>query len=120
MKRLLLLTLALAMLLVFANDSYAQPIEQQSMEVAASANESDVQLFPNPIQDQLNVVSKTKVIVRLEIFNLKGEVVFTSGMEVPEGARLSINTSDYAKGFYVVKIIFKNVAQPQMFRIYKN
>jgi hypothetical protein len=73
---------------------------QLAVNVAESVEDRSISVFPNPAQEQLNIVSSNG-IRRVEIFNTVGQRVFAAN-----GAddRMDVNVRDFANGLYVVKI----------------
>lgn len=67
-----------------------------------SKNGLQVDLYPNPVRDFLNVESETELKL-LEIYNLLGQKVQTSSQK-------QVNVSDLASGIYMVKIQDENNA----------
>ena len=59
-------------------------------------------LYPNPCQNELNLkMTSYNYLTKYEIFNSFGQLV-QSGVIEPNN--LSINTSDFAEGFYIISI----------------
>lgn len=63
--------------------------------------ENDLRLFPNPSSDMLNIESSTTKINSVYIYNVLGELVYSE--EINNNA-ISINTTKFPKGLYLVKI----------------
>lgn len=61
-----------------------------------NANQNTISVYPNPAENQLNIVSKEE-IKSVEIFNL-------SGQKVGSMKGSSVNVSHLSKGTYVVKV----------------
>ena len=61
---------------------------------------NQVNLFPNPCMDKLDILSKNN-FKSLEVLNYIGQIIDSNNMITNN---LSINTSTYSKGFYFVRI----------------
>lgn len=69
---------------------------------------ADVQIFPNPVNDVVNVkVSNIDTEVTVQIMNTTGAVVVSE--EFDPAQALSINVADLTKGIYLVKVITDNI-----------
>jgi hypothetical protein len=64
--------------------------------------ENSVVLFPNPVQDELNI-STTETISAVKIYSLSGQLIIQQ-----QGNRNSVDVSALPRGTYVVRIIFDN------------
>jgi hypothetical protein len=64
----------------------------------------NLQLFPNPVKDVLNITSK-KMISEVQISNLLGLKIYTSA---EKGEKISLNLFKFRQGIYFCKIIFRN------------
>jgi hypothetical protein len=63
-------------------------------------NETQVNIYPNPANDVVNVVSN-KEFTKLKVFNLLGQVIFSKEVKTKE---LSINTTHLNPGLYIVQL----------------
>jgi hypothetical protein len=74
-----------------------------------------VNIYPNPAGNHLNVDMALTAAnkVKLEVTNMMGQVVITENIgNVPAGQKLvTINTSDLADGYYVIRLISDNKAE---------
>lgn len=79
--------------------------------------QSDIKIFPNPVADIFNIdVSKAdKKIKTIEILDMVGNCIYKTESIQPI---ISVNSSDYTKGMYIVRILF-NDAYYQIFKILK-
>lgn len=77
----------------------------------------DIKIFPNPVADIFNIdVSKAdKKIKTIEILDMVGNCIYKTESIQPI---ISVNSSDYTKGMYIVRILF-NDAYYQIFKILK-
>ena len=69
---------------------------------------AEISVFPNPASSEVNIRSNER-IAAISVLNNIGQVVFNGPFETTNG---KINTTNFAKGIYMVKIEFasKNVA----------
>lgn len=68
-------------------------------------DKSDIKIYPNPVQNQLNIDSQEEVL-SIEIFDLLGKKIF-------EGKGNTIDVSGLQSGIYLLKINTKNVILTQ-------
>jgi len=73
-------------------------------DVANNFNNRNLQLFPNPVKEVLNIKSDL-MIKEVLISNLLGLIVYTSENNSEE---LSLDLSRFSQGIYVCTIIFEN------------
>ena len=63
-------------------------------------DDSSISIHPNPAKEILNI-SASSAIDQVEIYSISGQLVYSSQAN---NQNLTINTSDYAQGLYIVKI----------------
>jgi hypothetical protein len=68
----------------------------------------NVKCFPNPFTEEINVVCENSIIKRIEIWNMKQKLMFAMTSEIMPNVQFTINTGDFEKGYYIVKIILEN------------
>jgi phage shock protein PspC (stress-responsive transcriptional regulator) len=74
----------------------------QTLGITENNEASLIVLYPNPCQNELNLkMASYNYSTKYEIFNSFGQLV-QSGVIEPNN--LSINTSDFAEGFYIISI----------------
>ena len=61
----------------------------------------EVDIYPVPARDLVNIVSTGEAISRVEVYNIQGSRLTS---QETEGSRLQLNVSGYAAGAYVVKL----------------
>jgi len=66
---------------------------------------SNVNLFPNPANDLVTFTAEGSTIAEVQIFDLTGKMIYAN---YPSSSRLEVNTSNYASGTYIVKVITEN------------
>ena len=79
--------------------SFVLNIEVGTLSTAEFQNES-IQVYPNPIQDFLNVEAKS-TITKVEIYNLLGQLIQKM---IPNQEVFQINFSEIEKGIYILKL----------------
>lgn len=68
-------------------------------------NVSSLQVFPNPVQDIINIKFDSKESTnKVEIYNLNGVLIYSEDSEVFGENRLTIDISDFVSGYYFVKV----------------
>ncbi len=71
---------------------------------AYADSDANVQIFPNPVNDVVNVkVSNIDTEVTVQIMNTTGAVVVSEDFDPAQ--TLSVNVADLTKGIYLVKVI---------------
>ena len=82
--------------------------EEESGEVRSEADgsplyDSDLKMFPNPVRDRLNFyLNGGRNITRIQIFDLNGRLVKSTGQINDRGTQLSV--AGLQDGLYVAKI----------------
>ncbi|MBK8685657.1 MAG: fibronectin type III domain-containing protein [Bacteroidetes bacterium] len=73
--------------------------------------ENHVQIYPNPVQDQLNVELQLSesAEVAIMIFDMQGRMVYQVQSHLLEGLQnVSVDVSNFAKGIYQMKVFANN------------
>ena len=78
----------------FDNISFGSPI---SLGIDSVSKDS-FKLYPNPVEDYLNIDSSNTVIKNIEVFNILGEKIYSTNSSD------SLDMSTYSAGIYFVKI----------------
>ena len=68
-------------------------------------NNSNVSIFPNPANDLVTFTAESSTIAEVQIFDLTGKMIYSN---FSSSSRLEVNTSNYASGTYIVKVITEN------------
>ena len=63
---------------------------------------SNVNLFPNPANDLVTFTAENTEMSEVQIFDLTGKMIYSNN---PMSNRLEVNTSAFASGTYIVKVI---------------
>jgi para-nitrobenzyl esterase len=79
----------------------------QSTSVSNITADASVSLYPNPASSEINITAAARIST-VTIFNNVGQLVARKNVETTTG---NINTDDFAKGIYYVKVEFadKNI-----------
>ena len=64
-------------------------------------SENQIQIFPNPVSDNLTVTSASREKKQLNIYNTVGQVLFTGNFS---SQKHSLNVSAFAKGIYFIEV----------------
>ena len=86
---------------VFVDDAANLP-EGKSVFVKDNYLSNAVQLYPVPVEDQLNISSSHKADLGIEVFNMLGQRVLKSRLDANQEQQIS--TSSLEAGVYVVQI----------------
>lgn len=68
---------------------------------------STMMLYPNPVQDVLNVVyqaNDTKAVIQIEVLSIDGRVIYTESYDSQKNTLHAINVSGWQRGLYLVHI----------------
>lgn len=89
---------------VKGTDVRGESIEQSFKVLVASP--AEVEVYPNPVRDYLNIRTKSDKVLSVSVFNsFGGEVVRFTDKEVTPFAPLRIDMRDSAAGQYKVRVI---------------
>ena len=64
----------------------------------------EINTYPNPVQDQLNIVLSEELTTSLEIYSMNGQLIHSSSIST----KANINTSQWNIGTYVIRIYNDN------------
>ena len=78
-------------------------------------DENNLKLFPNPVENSLNIESNLTLIKRIELLNIQGDLIIS---ENTSANKTMLNLIDLKKGIYFVQISTENGLQN--FKIVKN
>ena len=67
--------------------------------------ENIVSIFPNPSKDVINIMSKTDMILKTELYSLEGSLIFKTDIKANT---YSLDIADYPSGIYFLKIFGQN------------
>lgn len=89
---------------------------------ALSVNEEsqpiDYIVYPNPAEDQLNILmqSANSTSIKIEVLDINGRIVYTESRSTTNGLQtLVINTSELTRGLYLVNITTGNYKSSKKF-----
>ena len=69
-----------------------------------SENINNIQIYPNPASNFINISTNATEISDLIIKDMSGKVVYTDNFN----SKISINTESYSKGIYLIDVKNKN------------
>jgi len=84
----------------FPNYDGEYSVAQFTKNSSNIANEANISIYPNPVKNSLNIDSK-EMIENIQIFNYLGSLVFEQKCN---NSSVKLNTSDFIKGMYLVRI----------------
>lgn len=61
----------------------------------------EINLYPNPVLNQLNITSELSEITNVQIYSLSGRLM---GQQNVNSRKVILNVADYAKGTYLVRV----------------
>jgi hypothetical protein len=65
-------------------------------------NESNIKVYPNPVTDEIRVISNQCSVNSVEIYNILGEKIYSLPL-TDNRSPITINCSSFAKGVYFIK-----------------
>jgi len=69
---------------------------------------NDLSIYPNPVNDILNIKSDLNLIENVKIYDVKGGLLYENSNKNKE---INVNVSDFSNGIYFVKITIDGVAK---------
>ena len=88
---------------------------ENTLNTTEIENKLDIKVYPNPIEDILNIDSKEKIISKIEIIDIQGRLIFKDNYNKN---KIEINSSSFENGTYVIKVYFEN--EQLIYKIIKN
>jgi len=100
--------------LIYKNPAYSECYydEKEDITSVQTITINDYDIFPNPVDDILNIYYLNNAISRIEIFDNLGRKVYNQTFKG------TINVSSFSKGFYLLKVYDTN-EQVSVFKIIK-
>ncbi len=83
------------------NNEVGLMISQGSVSIRDVWQGGEIQLYPNPVTNQLRIVSADNEVLQLEIYNLQGAIIHTQTL--PNGSK-TLNLSNLSNGVYWVRL----------------
>ncbi len=74
-----------------------QPLSLESLSQISS-----IKIYPNPINDEFQMVNTSTEAMKFSILNLNGQTIYTN--ELIGNSSLKINSENWSKGVYLIKI----------------
>lgn len=88
-------------------------------EVTPEEELGGIVVFPNPVQDELNIVTNGKQVYGLTLFSLDGKMVYRKRVD-ESVVRHFINASTLSKGMYVLQVFIVGESKEKLFKVIKN
>src|SRR5690606_6326331 len=93
-----------------AGHSVSWESQQDNFNCFVSINENiiaqQIEIFPNPTQDFLNISSSNQPFKSLRIYNITGQTISVLQQNNSNFAQISL--LGYEKGIYILEVIFEN------------
>jgi hypothetical protein len=64
---------------------------------------NNINIFPNPANDEIQVISNQLSVNSIEVYNLLGERIYSSPI-TDNRSQVTINIADFSRGVYVLEI----------------
>ena len=77
--------------------------DPSSLSVADNEFKKQVRIYPNPVTDNLSIKSEQSNINKLKVYNLDGRLVLEESYNASQ-SEVSINTSSFSNGMYLVNL----------------
>ena len=77
-----------------------------------------ITIFPNPTSDIVTLASENSEVLKVQITDIKGRVVYTSNEKLTFGTELVINVEAFEKGIYMINL--RNEKVTNTYRLVKN
>lgn len=90
-------------------------LQSDTTSSVSEVNKLDIQLFPNPVQDELLITHSTSIITNVRVYDALGKLI-TQKDEAAQS--ISIKTTHWSKGLYIVLVEEENGNQ-KPFKIIK-
>ncbi len=89
-----------------SKEFYVTPLkraEASNSTTLLNTSDNSISVYPNPVSDMLNILLNTKEISKLNIYDILGQQVYTSDLNIVTG-NLEINISNLSSGQYIVEV----------------
>jgi hypothetical protein len=92
-----------------SNAGHVRVFENTSVLNISEHNFDDVLLYPNPATNQIFLnLGNTHTTIKVSIFDVVGKQVYSQKYNTTTTNTISINTNNYTKGLYLIKVFSKN------------
>jgi hypothetical protein len=75
-------------------------VEITTVGISVNALTTQINAFPNPVSNQLNIVAGQEKIIMVEVYTTSGKIIFN---ETFDASNVAINTNQWDNGVYFVK-----------------
>lgn len=75
--------------------------------VSPQATEADLNIYPNPVRNQLNLQFKAQQSTQatdISIFSIDGKLVYSNKLQHNIDSELHVNTSTWLQGIYILRV----------------
>ena len=101
------------------NTAHAVIGEWSTTEVATVANEADINIYPNPVVNEMNVqLNHATGSYTVSVYDLSGRMISNSSFVASGTQNLVVPTSNWVPGMYIA--VVSNGTTQKSFRIVKN
>jgi hypothetical protein len=94
--------------------------DPKAVTVSGSENIMDLNIYPNPASEMVVIKLGGTSDAVIEIFNLSGQVIYTSKLSSSDSREIRIDLSGFNNGVYLVKAFGENISQSSKLIINKN
>ena len=85
------------------DDIFVWDAVESSVSVSELDNPYGVQLFPNPMHEQLTITSEKGQIQRVELISMTGQIIMSA---TPIGEQVELDVEGLSAGMYSARIVF--------------
>ena len=76
-------------------------------------------VFPNPVEDQLNIFTNNLSVYGITLFSVEGRLVFNKKVNESQTQHI-LDASILAKGVYVLQVFVEGDSKEKLFKVIKN
>lgn len=88
--------------------------EDVNLSISNSFTSNGISLYPNPVENELNIELKNNENAIVNIYNVNG-VIFDSHIITSESNKLTINTSELINGVYIIELVQNGITYKEKF-----
>lgn len=90
----------------------------QVVAITAEKNLDGIRVYPNPVENELNIFTDNNEIFGITLFGMNGQRVFNQNVENTQ-LEHTIDLGYLSKGVYVLRLFMKDNAEAKLFKIIK-
>jgi len=95
---------------------YGIPNFELAYRLGLNVHENSFFIFPNPVEDELNIISTFDKEFEIKLFDISGKLLLS---KKTNGLKNILNMYNYHKGIYILEIKYNN-GNSEIFKIVKN